>query len=237
MMKKILFTFLTVCLALTVQAQDMTLEEVLENHFEVINQEKRSDINTLVYEGTMTQGIEIPVKLIIKRPGMVRMEGSVQGKVFVQAYDGNDGFMIMPNAAAPQDLSDEQKENMKDKASVDSELKTAQDKEFDMELMGTEDFEGSDVYLVKVTKDNGDATTYYIDAENYVILKARSKTTVQGQEVVGETYYSNYKEVDGMIFPHSFDYKNAEGQTMNQIMIETVTLDSEVSDEQFARPE
>lgn len=237
MMKKFLFTVLTVCLALSVQAQDMSLEEILDAHYEVINQEKRSEVQSIVYEGTMSQGIEIPIKLMIKRPNKARMEGMVQGKMFVQAYDGENGFMIMPNAAAPQDLNDTQKESMEEMASVDSEFYTAQQKEYDVELLGTEDFEGSEVYKIKVTKPNGNETTYFMDSENYVILKAHSKMKVQDQDVESTTFYSNYKEVDGMIFPHSFDAKNAEGQMVSQIMIDTITVDGEVSDDKFVRPE
>ncbi|MGB3182026.1 MAG: outer membrane lipoprotein-sorting protein [Cyclobacteriaceae bacterium] len=237
MMKKVLFTFLTICLAVAVQAQDMTLEEVLEQHYEVMNQEKLSEVNTVIYEGTMMQGIEIPIKLMVKRPGMFRMEGTVQGKQFIQAFNGDEGFMLMPNAVAPQDMSDEQIESMEDMGSVDGSLYTAQDKGYDMELVGTEDFEGSEVYLVKVTKENGDEATYYLDAENFVILKVKSKSTVQGQEVESEMFFSNYKEVDGIIFAHSQEAKLPNGQTGMQIMIDTITLDQDLSDDEFARPE
>jgi len=60
---------------------------------------------------------------------------------------------------------------------------------------------------------------------------------MQGNEVEFETILSDYKEVDGMMFPHSIESRpkgSPEGQV---ITIELIELGVDVSDEMFAMPE
>lgn len=234
-MKRMLLAAIMICISLLASAQ--TLNEVLNDHFEAINQEKRSTINTLVYEGLMIQGMEIPVKLIIKRPGMVRMEGVVMGNKFIQAYNGTEGFMILPGSSEPESLNEQQTASMKDMATLDSELAAARQNNFEMEFQGMDTFEGNEVYKIKVVNDRDTETVYYLDSEHYVILKVVSSVVVNGQTIVGETIYSDYVEEEGMLFPKTFISNNEAGETLNEIRIDDIYINEPVSDKLFSRPD
>jgi len=79
-MKKTILIIATLVISVfAVQAQDMTLEEILESHFEAIGQEKLNDVKSMTVAGKMMmQGMELPFKMIIKRPNKSRMEMTIR---------------------------------------------------------------------------------------------------------------------------------------------------------------
>ncbi|MEL6256470.1 MAG: hypothetical protein AAFR87_30990 [Bacteroidota bacterium] len=55
---------------------------------------------------------------------------------------------------------------------------------------------------------------------------------MQGQEVEAEIFLSNYKEVNGIPFPHSMEVR-ANGQAMMEMIFEEIKLDEEVDESLF----
>ncbi len=62
------------------------------------------------------------------------------------------------------------------------------------ELVGTEEMEGTEVFKIKQTDEEGNEYYHFIDAENYVLLKMICTIKVDESEIEVETLYSNYKE-------------------------------------------
>ncbi|MEN8121096.1 MAG: outer membrane lipoprotein-sorting protein [Bacteroidota bacterium] len=226
------------------QAQDMTLEEVLESHFEAIGQEKMNDVKSMTMTGKqMAQGMEYPFKIVIKRPDKLRIEATIQGNTMVQAYNGKDGWMIMPWVSTdPQDANEEQLKGFKEQADMDGKLYNWKDKGHTVELIGTEDMEGTEVYKVKVSEkpdkegEEGNNTFYFIDSENFVILKTTAKRIIQGNEIEVESFQSNYKQTNGVAIAFSMETKMG-GNSISQIIVEEIKFDEEIDDKIFDRPE
>lgn len=227
------------------QAQDMTLEEILESHFEAIGQEKKNDVKSTTMTGKMMmQGMELPFKLVIKRPDKTRMEMTIQGNTMVQAYNGKDGWMIAPwlGTMDPQDVNEEQIKEFKDQADMDGQLYNWKDKGYAVELIGTDDMEGTEVYKIKLTEkpdkegEEGDITFYFIDSDSFVLLKTSAKKIIQGNEMESETFLSNYKQINDIAFPFSIEGKMG-GNTGMQMAIEEIKFDEEIDDKIFDRPE
>jgi hypothetical protein len=103
------------------------------------------------------------------------------------------------------------------------------------ELMDSEELDGSKVFVLKLTKEDGDIEHYYLDAENYVVLKVVSKTNVNDSEVEVEALMSNFQEVDGYIMPFTTEQK-FNGETGMTINMEEVLIDEEVEDALFIKP-
>jgi len=104
-----------------------------------------------------------------------------------------------------------------------------------LELIGKEDMEGSDVYNLKLVDADGDVTNYYIDAENFVILKSKTKMTMRGQEVTSETFFSNYQDDGGFVVAHSIETKS-NGQTGQTMEITDIKYNEPVDDSLFKKP-
>nr|WP_294936147.1 insulinase family protein [uncultured Flavobacterium sp.] len=67
-------------------------------------------------------------------------------------------------------------------------------------LEGIETMNGNDVYVIKEGK-----TTYYYDVKTGLKTAEAKEMEQMGQKMTQTTYYSNYKEVNGIKFPHEID--------------------------------
>lgn len=231
------------------KSQDLTLDKILQKHFEVMNTEKLAELNSISFAGKASmQGMEMPYSQIIKRPGKMKLVVEIQGNKMIQAFNGEVGWMIAPWVSPdPQDMGESETAMLKEQADIEGELWNWKEKVDTLELLGKEDMEGTEVYNIKVTKTpelkegeteedvKPNIRNYYIDAENFVILKVHVKTMMQGAEIELDTYSSDYKEVGGFLISHSMEVKMS-GQTIRNVTVETVEYNKEYEDAIFDRP-
>lgn len=219
------------------QAQD--LQDVLDSYFETIGQDKLVDHESMTAKGkSIQQGMETNFTMYQKRPGSFRLEIDIQGAQMVQVYDGEKGWMIAPwtGSMDPIEISGWQLDALARQSDFDGMLYNFKEKGYEGELIGTEDMEGTDVFKIKLTAKDGSVFYHYIDSDNYVLLKTTSIMKMGDSEVESDTYYSNYKEKDGIIMPYSIESR-ANGQTASQVNITEVLFDAEFDDSIFAMPE
>ncbi len=222
--------------AVNLTAQD--LEEILNAHFDVIGMEEVLEAKTIIAKGKAVQmGTEFPMTLYQKRPNKVRMEAEIQGTNFVQAYDGENGWTIMPwtGSQEPQDMSEDQLKSVKQMGDIDGDLYNWEEKGHKLSYEGEDEMEGTPVYKLNLEKEDGDVFKYYLDADNYVILRVDAKVNVQGTEVEASSYYSNFKPVQSMILPHSIESR-VDDQLQSQIVIDSYEINSEINDSMFEKP-
>jgi len=234
----LLFAF-TFFLGLTASAQ--TADEIIQKSIDARGgMQKLKAIKSIKATGKLTltgQGLEAPITLQQKRPGAFRMELTLQGKSMVQAYDGDSGWKIDPfqGSSEPEKLAGDDLKDALEQADMDGPLVDYKAKGHTVELLGKEDLEGTPVYKLKVTLKSGDVHYVYIDAGNYLELKTTSKRKSQGGEVEIDSYQSNYKPVNGVLFPFSIEQK-AQGQTMAQIAVDKIDIDAPIDDAVFKMP-
>ncbi len=237
-MKRITLLMFAVVTAFTAFAQDLTLDQVLKNYYEVNGIEKMKDINTITIKGkSVTMGQEFPFTMYKKRPSGFRLEVPIQGAVMLQIFNGKEGWMVMPwtGTTEPKEMTEEQLKGFKKETDFEGPLYNYKAKGSTLELVGKEDMEGTEVYNLKLTEKDGDVTNYFIDAENFVILKTKSRTTIRGQQVASETYFSDYREQDGFVTAHSIEVKN-NGQTGQSMMLTDIKYNAPVDDKLFEKP-
>jgi len=239
-MKKLLLVFLslTITAGTYLSAQNPGPDEILAKYFETIGQENLLKVQTLTVKGNFMQmGMELPYKIIQKRPAQFYLEIEIQGAKMKQAYDGVNGWMLSPMSGSmePNDITGPELKIIKEQADIDGYLWKWKEMGFQLELVGTEEMEGSKVYNLKLTKEGGDIDNFYIDADNYVLLKLKNKIIIQGTEMEQETLYSNYKPVKGYLLAHNMDQR-MNGQTMTTITVSEVLFDEPVSDSLFVKP-
>lgn len=223
----------------TIAPQAQTMDEILTKYYAAVNQEKLNTIQTVIMKGKVLQGgMEIPFNLYQKRPATLKTEATFQGMSIISVYDSGKGWMINPLAGInePQPLPQEQLDEMKDQADMDGYLFNYEKKGYKLELLPEEDIEGVKAFLIKVTKPNGNEIVNFIDSESYVVLKMKAKVKVQGVERETETLLSNYKPVSEMVFPFNMETKMG-GQTVVQIVVDSVEIDKDLPDSFFAKPE
>lgn len=242
MRSRILLGVALALIVLPAVAEELTLDQVLANHYDALgglDAIKGMDTATFAGKMSMGPGGEAPFKMYFKRPMKARMEFTMQGMTGVQAFDGETAWMLMPfmGKSDPEVMAEDQAKNMKEQADIDGPLVDWQEKGHQVELMGLEETEGTEAYKIRVELANGDVRTHYLDSEYFITIKQEGKTMVQGNEMEFETILSDYKEVGGLMFPHSIESKPKGAPSGQVITIDTIELNSEVSADLFAMPE
>ena len=187
----------------------------------------------------MVQGMEIPITMEFKRPNNARMDITLQGMTQTMAYDGKSGWSVNPfggGSKDPQPMGEDEMKQMEEQADFDGYFVDSQQKGYKLELVGKEPVEGSEAYKIKVTSKTGDVHNVYIDADSFLDVKSESKRTIRGTEQEGEALVSDYKEVDGLMFPFSIDAGQKGGQGRQKIVIEKIELNPTIDDARFKMP-
>lgn len=236
-MKKLSIAFILSLIFIT-SSFAQTVDEILAEYFAVGGQEKLLATTTFTTKGKIIQGqFEIPFTAIQKRPMRFRSEAEFQGMKIISAFDGEKGWSINPmmGSSDPQPMTNEQIDEMKIQADYDGMFYNYADKGYTVEFMGKEPVDDIETYLLKLTRPNGDIITSYIDAENYVILKTKSKTKIQGVDTETETLLSNYKYIDDILIPFAMETK-MNGQTVMQMAFDEITYNKDYDDSIFVMP-
>lgn len=183
------------------------------------------------------QGLDFPGVIRLKRPDHMRMELTVQGKTMVQGYDGKTAWMIMPfmGSPDPQIMSADDAKEVIEQADIDGPMVDYKAKGNTVEMLGKDDVDGSPAYKLKVTLKNGDISYVYIDTETGLQVKDTSKRKQQGSEVEVDTYLSNYKAVNGVLYPYAIDSK-IQGKSVGQFTIDDIKVNVPIDDGIFAMP-
>jgi hypothetical protein len=167
----------------------------------------------------------------------MRIESLIQGQTFVMAYDGTTGWTINPfqGSPDPQKLPQDQVNELVDQADIDGQLVDYKKKGSTLEYIGKDEIEGSPVYKLKLTQKDGDIKYLYLDQETGIELKETSIVKQGDKEMEIDTYYSDYKEVNGVMIAHSMESRVGD-QVGSQIVIEKVEVNVPVDDAMFAMP-
>lgn len=227
-------------LALPASAQ--TVDELIAKNVAARGgMEKLKAVKTMRLTGKMTMGpgMEAPFVLELKRPKNMRMEFTLQGMTGVQAFDGTTAWMVMPfmGKKDPEVIPPEEAKDAAEQADFDGPLVDYAQKGYQVGFMGKDKVEGTDAYKLKVTLKSGDIRYVYLDGEYFLEIKTEGTRTVRGSEGEFETSMGDYKEVQGLMIPHSME-SGAKGSPMKQkITIEKVEVNPALEDSRFKMPE
>lgn len=222
-------------------APEMTLEQVLAKHYEAMGGlDAIKAISAARFTGTMMvgPGAEAPFTMTFKKPLRARLDFTIQGMTGTQAYNSDSGWILLPfmGKTSPEPMPADEAKLWQEQADLDGPLVDWQEKGNQLALAGVEDVEGTQAYAIKVTLPNGEARTYYLDAEHFIVIKASSKTTIQDREVESDTVFSDYKEVGGVMFAHSIENRQKGAPEGQVITVKQVEIDPEVADDFFVMP-
>lgn len=239
-MKRLLPLFALATL-LAAPAAAETLDEILARHFEALGgREKIAAVQSARFSGKQVAGaMEIPLTIAWKRPNRMRVEFTMQGMTGIQAFDGTVGWMVMPflGKTEPEAMSPEDLAQVAEQADVvEGALFDWQDKGHQVELVGRESVEGTDAWKLKVTRKGGGTDLLWLEVESMLAFKAESKRIRGGQEMEVESSIGDYKEVGGLLFPHSIEQRPKGAPAGATIVFDRIELDVELDDAQFAMP-
>jgi len=239
MIQRALPLILSLTFLFCVQASAQTVDELIKKSIDAQGgAEKLKAVKSVKVTGkVIQQGIEIPITIQQKRPAMVRVDVTFQGKTQTSAYDGEVGWKTNPfqGSPDPEKVAGDELKELQEQSDMDGQLVDYKAKGHKVELIGKEDMEGTPVYKLKLTLKNGDVRNIYIDAENSLTLKMTLKRKTPGGEIEADQYVGNYKQVNGIMFPFSIETK-ISGQTVSQIAFDKFEMDVPIDDSVFKMP-
>jgi hypothetical protein len=175
----------------------------------------------------------------IKRPGLFRLEFSSQGTTSVFAHDGETAWRVAPldGQFEPQALTPET-----DSAAgigerdIEGPLVDWREKGHVVELVGREALPGGEAFKLKVTLKDGSIRFDYIDVASRQIVRSDIPRTIRGRAVLLIDTFSDFREVDGLVFPHLIETHVKDRPEVIRIVVEEIELDPDLDDARFRLP-
>ena len=167
------------------------------------------------------------------------MDMTIQGMTMVTAFSGESGWYISPfeGKTDPEKMNEDMIKQSKQETDITGPLFNYKEKGNKVELIGKEEMEGTDAFKLKITRPTGDIVYFYIDAQNYLLLKETRKQKMRDKEIESETLFSNYKIVNGINFPFVME-ERAVGESSGQAFtVESIEVNPKVDDSIFKMPE
>jgi outer membrane lipoprotein-sorting protein len=237
--------FFLICIFLSIwsfSAFAQTVDEIVKKNVEARGgHEKIKALKTVKFTGKMSipsqPGYEGPIEVYLKRPNLIRVEFTLQGKKNIEAYDGETPWMLVPimGSKEPKKMFGEDANDIIEQSDFDGPLVDYKEKGNTVELIGKEEMKGTPVYKLKVTLKTREVRNFYLDAESYLDLKIIRTTRKEGMDLIIETYLGDYKEVSGLMVPFSTEARIAD-QVASRIDWENVEFDVPVEDSIFKLP-
>jgi hypothetical protein len=186
----------------------------------------------------MAGGMEAPFTFQKKRPDKIRIEFVLQGLTGIQAFDGSTAWTLMPFTGSkdPQKMPEDERKDIIEQADFDGPLVDYKQKGNLVEYVGKEDVEGTEAHKLKLTLKNGNVRYIFLDPDSGLEMKTTALIKREGVETSVDSFFGDYKEVSGILFPFSIEQR-IKGQAGPQFAIEKVELDVEIGDSTFAMPE
>lgn len=238
---KILKTGLIAATALfSTMVHAQTADEVINKYITAIGgKEKINQIKSLYMEGAVEiMGNEAPMTSYLLNGKGYKSEMEFNGQKIVNAINEKGGWMINPmmGSADPQPIPAEQFKSGKDQMSVGGGLFDYQTKGNKAELLGKEKVANADAYKIKLTTTDNDVTTYFIDANNYYLVKMVKVANMGGQEAELETSFSDFKKTDfGFTVPYKTEIALPQGFNL-AINYKKVEVNKEMDPKIFEMP-
>jgi hypothetical protein len=189
-------------------SQAQTADDVVNKYVEAMGgKEKLMALKSVKMTGSISvQGMDVGIAITILNGVGSRNDISVPGMgEGYQIMTPTKGWSYMPfqGQTSPEEVSDDKVKAGQAQLDLQSSLVNYKEKGHTIELLGKETVEGSECYKLKVTQKSGKVSTVFIDAKTYYRIKSVTTSNVNGEDMEVDTGYSDFKKVDGYVFPFS----------------------------------
>jgi outer membrane lipoprotein-sorting protein len=161
--------------------------------------------------GIAAGGLEVPMTVTVKRPGLMRAESNIQGQTTIQAFDGRQSWSVNPLVGInePAYAGEAESRNARERAAsmLDGRLMDYKANGTKIELAGREDIEGKPAYKLRITTKDGVVVHEWLSAETWLGVKSTTTVMQSGQEILVDAYMRDFRPEGGMIMAHTVDQR------------------------------
>ena len=227
-------------------ASAQTADEIVERHLAAIGGRAalakltaRSNVGTISLT-TPVGELSGPIEVVSQKPNKERtlitldLSSVGAGQMTVdQRFDGKTGYVI-DSLQGDRDMAGDQLEALKN-GDFPTPLLTYKEKGISVKLAGKEKVGDRDAYLLILEPKTGPAMRQYIDAENYLLIRAvLTVDTPQTGKFEQTTDLLDYRDVDGFKVP--FQIKATSNVQNFVVTLTKVEHNKPIDDSLFAKP-
>jgi zinc protease len=236
MKKKTLALFLlTLLLAASAHAQELSAEEIVKKHIAALGGASAlGKRKAHTFKGTIkVQGMEGTVESYSKAPGKTYQKVDLK---YVVQENGTDGTRAWRrDQGGLRELSGAELTAARENAMYNKILSYKDRKAFSgLKLLGTEEVEGRKTYKVQFTYASGNSYVSYFDAATFLEARRDNEVAMGQNKIQRQVYYSDFREVNGVKLP----FKIRQVSPFNEavITVESYDFGAQVKDSVFEVP-
>lgn len=200
--------------------------------------ERLRAVQAIKMKGLMqaSNGTDLPTTLYMQRPSRIRQEVTVNGRLAIQAFDGERGWAQNPMMGnAPVEVPVGVAKRMAEQADFDGPLVDAASKGHKLEWLGTEQVGEVTVSKVKLAKKGGEEQVLFFDTATGQQIKTQGEIEQGGRKLTVESRYSDFRTVDGLSVPFNIEVL-VNGQTQQRVSLSNVEFPATLDDQLFRMP-
>ena len=171
---------------------------------------------------TFIQDKAVEVVMWAQRPNRLRIESQMEGKKFVQVFDGEHTPWQTHTAVengAPKAMDESEARDFVRNADFDGPLIDYSAKGFTVDYAGEDQIEGRPAYKLLVMNRRDEILFVWLDKDSYLMVKRLEYRVTQGRRLGIETSYKDYRPVKGVPQPYRVETR-ANGRVLNMTMID-----------------
>lgn len=111
-------------------------------------------------------------------------------------------------------------------------------KGYKADYLGTDDMDGEDVHILRLTNKLGDMIYYYIDASTYYALKISRRVRMPDKEEKSQSVLSDFRKNEfGIIIPYSEQNVNDKGEEIGgPVQYSKIVVNGNIDPSKFKEP-
>lgn len=181
-------------------------------------------------------GTDVPTTIYMQRPNRIRQEVTLDGRLAVQAFDGERGWALNPMMGnAPVEVPVGVARRMAEQADFDGPMVDAGAKGHRLELAGTERVGEATAVKLRLIKKSGEEQWLFFDASTGLEVKTVGEIDQGGRKVAVESRYSDFRTVDGLTVPFTVEVL-VNNQRQQKITLSSVEFPATLDDTLFRMP-
>ncbi|MAE08256.1 MAG: hypothetical protein CL661_05800 [Bacteroidetes bacterium] len=239
-MKLIVYYFFLVsfliCNFSIIQAQDV--DEIIAKHIKAHGDtDKWDNIRSMKITGSFTAfSVEKDFFAIKTDNGTYYSELYLGQHKVIESFDGKSGWTIDPwqDFIFPRELNKSEINVFNQKADFFTPFYKYKEKGYKVELIGEQNVDGINTYVIKLTRPNGHSETWYLDTNTYLEYKCESDWVDFAYDSPAESYFDDFRNVDGIVIP--FFIERTFSQRDRILQIKDIEFNVDIDESIFEMP-
>ncbi len=174
-----------------------------------------------------------------ERPMKLHTELSLNGQTLVRTFDGkSSGWVYNPFAGIPavEPMSESDISNIGEEADFEGPFIDYKKKGNQVEYVGKAEVEGKPVNKLKLTNKKGEVRHFYFDAVSGLLLESVVNTKEGDKDVLIETFFRDYRDVNGLKYPFLVESNSANPTQPRKIAATNIEVNIRIDEARFGKP-